>query len=266
MGEEYDSIVNNSVWEVVPRPEKNSMVGFRWLYKVKHEGDGSIENSKAGFVAKGFSQLWWRIHQMDIKIAFFNGVVEEEIHIDHLEGFETFVRETHVCRLRRALYGIKQAPCPWYTSIDSHLICLGFNKSESDANLYYILVEGNLFIIVLHVDDLRLAWYEKLIESYKEDLAKEFNVKEMGLMHYFLGLEVWQGDVYLFVEQGKYTYEILHRFHMQDCNPMDTHLATNWRKDYASIGEVVDSIIYRQLVYSLMYLVNTRTNICFSVN
>ena len=97
-----------------------------------------------------------------------------------------------MCRLKISLYGLKQAPYAWYTRIDSHFTELGFTNSEADANLYQIVVEGKLFIIVLHVDDLILTGDEQLIHSCKEDLAKVFEMKDMGLLHYFLGLEIWQ--------------------------------------------------------------------------
>jgi hypothetical protein len=97
-----------------------------------------------------------------------------------------------VCRLNRALYGMKQAPHAWYTQIDNYFTGLGFKKSEVGTNLYKILVEGKLLIIVLYVDDLILTGDEKLIHSCKDDLAKEFEMKDLGLLHYFLGLEIWQ--------------------------------------------------------------------------
>lgn len=115
--------------------------------------------------------MGWKIHQMDVKTTFLNGVVEEAIYIEKPEGFETFDRETHVCRLIRSLYDIKQEPCAWYTQIDTYLSGLGFIKSESDANLYYIVVNGKLLILVLHVDELILKGDEKLIYSCKEDLS-----------------------------------------------------------------------------------------------
>jgi hypothetical protein len=136
--------------------------------------------------------MGWRIHQMDVKTAFLNGIIEEEVYIKQPEGFETFDRELNVCRLKRALYGLKQAPRAWYTQIDNYFTRLGFTKSEADANIYQIVVEGNLLIIVLYVDDLILTGDEKLIHSCKEDLAKEFEMKDLGLLHYFLGLEIWQ--------------------------------------------------------------------------
>jgi len=129
--------------------------------------------------------------------------------------------------LKRSLYGLKKAPCAWYTRIDSYFIGLGFTKSEADVNLYHIVVEGKMLIIVLYVDDLILTGDEKLIKSCKEDLAREFEMKDMGLMHYFLGMEVWQGDGELFVYQGKYANEILRRFHMESSKPMETPLAGN---------------------------------------
>ena len=96
-----------------------------------------------------------------------------------------------MCKLKRVLYGLKQAPCAWYTRIDNYFTGLGFSKSEVDANLYQIVVEGKLLIIVLYVDDLILTDDEQLIHSCKEDLAKEFEMKDLGLLHYFLGLEIW---------------------------------------------------------------------------
>ena len=165
-----------------------------------------------------------------------------------------------MCRLKRALYGLNQAPRALYTRIDNFFIVLGFTKSEFDANL------GKLLIIVLYVDDLILTGDEQLIHSCKEDLVREFKMKDMGLLHYFLGLEIWQRDCELFVSQGKYTREILGKFHMESCKPMDTPLLGNWRKEDATSGEVVDATVNRQLVGSLMYLVNSRPDICFTVS
>ena len=97
------------------------------------------------------------------------------------------------------LHGLKQAPCAWYTRIDSYFTGLDFTKSEADANLYQIVVEGKILIIRLYVDDLILIGDEQLIHSCKADLAKEFEMKDLGLLHYFLGLEIWQWEGELFV-------------------------------------------------------------------
>ena len=165
MIEEYQSIMKNDVWDVVPRPKGKSVVTSKWIYKIKHAAYGSIEKYKARFVARGFSQkegidyeetfasvarytsirsvlslaavMKWKIHQMDVKTAFLNGVVEEEVYVEQPLGFETHDRESHVCRLKKALYGLKQEPRTWYGRIDNFLSSLGFTNSKADSNLYY---------------------------------------------------------------------------------------------------------------------------------
>ena len=117
--------------------------------------------------------MGWKIIQMDVKTAFLNGMIEEEVYIEHPEGFETLDHESHVCQLKRALYGLKQAPRAWYTGIDSYFTRLGFTKSAVDVNLYDIVVEGKMLIIVIYVDDLILTSDENFIKSYKEDVARE---------------------------------------------------------------------------------------------
>ena len=201
---------------------------------------------------------------MDVKTAFLNGFVEEEVYVEKTEGFEVGSRETHVCRLRRALYGLKQAPRAWYSRIDSYLREMGFQWSEADQNLYFLAGKEPL-ILVLYVDDLFLTGDEQLIVDCKVKLAAEFEMKDLGLMHYFLGLEVWQMDGRFFLGHGKYAVEILRRFRMMDSRPMSTPLVTNWRKIDTSDSETVDPTIYRQLIGSLMYLVNTQPDISFAV-
>jgi hypothetical protein len=202
---------------------------------------------------------------MDVKIAFLNGVVEEEVYVDFPEGFEVGDRETHVCRLRGALYGLKQAPRAWYSRIDNYLREMGFEGSEVDLYLYFLIGEA-LLILVLYVDDLFLSGNEQLIADCKTNLAAEFEMKDLGLMHYFLGLEVWQQDGRFFLGQGKYTVEILRSFRMTGCRPMSTPLVKNWRKIDASDSKTIDSTVYRKLIGSLMYLVNTQLDIGFGVN
>eukprot|EP00253_Pinus_taeda_P003086 PITA_03086 len=126
------------------------------------------------------------------------------------------------------------------------------------------MVEGKPFIIILYVDDLIFTGDDQLIKSCKEDLVREFEMKDMGLMHYFLGMEVWQKYGEVFVSQGKYANEILRHFHMDKCKPMQTLLAGNWRKEDATSGEVVAATVYQQLVGSLIYLVNTQPELCFT--
>jgi hypothetical protein len=185
MTEEYQSVIKNDVWEIVPRPKNKDVVSSKWLYKIKHAVDGSIEKHKARFVAHGFSQkegidyeetfalvarytsirtiiavavkMKWKLHEMDVKTTFLNGVIEEEVYIEQPPGFEVEYRKTHVCRLKKALYGLKQAPRAWYGIIDSFLTSLGFTKGKADSNLYFKVMNDEPIILLLYVDDLFLT-------------------------------------------------------------------------------------------------------------
>eukprot|EP00253_Pinus_taeda_P026541 PITA_26541 len=174
MVEEYDSIVRNSVWDVVPRPEDKSVVSSHWLYKVKQVTDVSVEKHKARFVACGFSEV-------------------EGIDYDETLAF--------VCKV--LIYQI------YFSTICTDGLEYPSDGCEDFLPQWHDLGRGD----------------EKLIKSYKEDLAREFEMKHMGLMHYFLGMEVWQGDGEFFVSQGKYANEILMRFRMESSKHMETPLA-----------------------------------------
>ena len=105
----------------------------------------------------------WKIHQMDFKTSFLNGVVEEEVYVEQPLGFETRDMETHVCKLKKAMYGLKQARKTWYGRIDSFLSNLGFTKSKVDSNLYYKVEDGNPMMLLLYVDDLFVTGMDGLI-------------------------------------------------------------------------------------------------------
>jgi hypothetical protein len=145
---------------------------------------------------------------------------------------------------------------------------LGFTKSVVDPNLYYKVDGDEPLILVLYVDDMFLTGAEHLIARCKRELTSEFEMKDLGLMHYFLGLEVWQRSDEIFLSQGKYAVEILKKFGMMDCKSMATPMISNLKKlnEAASDSNLVDPMMYKQLVGSLMYLVNTRPDICFVVS
>jgi hypothetical protein len=185
MMEEYQSIMKNDAWDIVLRPEGKFAVTSKWIHKIKHIVDRSIERHKTRFVTRGFSQvegmdyeetfslfaqhtsiqmiialaasMGWKLHQIDVKTTFLNGEIEEEIYIKQLDGFIIHEKESHVCRLKKVVYGLKQAPRAWYARIDGHLMNLGFNKSVVDPNLYYKTVNGEALILALYIDDLFLT-------------------------------------------------------------------------------------------------------------
>ena len=133
----------------------------------------------------------WKIHQMDVKTAFLNGVVDEEVYVEKPLGFETPDRESHVCRLKKSLYGLKQALRTWYSRIDSFLSSLGFTKNKAKSNLCYKVEDVNPVMLLLYVDDLFVTGTDGLIADTNKKLAVKFEMKDLGMMHYFLGMEVW---------------------------------------------------------------------------
>jgi hypothetical protein len=166
------------------------------------------------------------------------------------------------------LYGLKQAQRARYCRIDSFLQSLGFSKSIANPNLYINIVKNILVILVLYVDDLFLTGEEHMIALTKRELSIEFEMKDLGLIHYFLGLEMWQKPGEIFLSQSKYAVDVLRRFGMLDCKSMTTPMISNLKKlhDQATGSDPEDPTVYRQIIGSLMYLVHTRLDICYVVN
>jgi hypothetical protein len=152
------------------------------------------------------------------------------VYIEQPEGFMIHEKESHVCKLKKALYGLKQVSRAWYGRIDSFLQSLGFTKSIADPNLYIKVVQNHPVILVLYVDDLFLTGEENLIAQTKREFSIEFEMKDLGLMHHFLGLEVWQKPGEIFLSQSKYTVDVLRRFGMMDCKSMTTPMISNLKK------------------------------------
>jgi hypothetical protein len=171
---------------------------------------------------------------MDVKTAFLNGNIEEEVYLEQPRGFEVHDRASHVCRLKKALYGLKQAPRAWYSRIDSYLQSIGFIKSDADPNLYLLIKGEDILILVLYVDDLFLTGAETLIAACKQDLAKEFEMKDLGLMHYFLGLEIWQqeGET-LPIHMLRKSTRVLDWTEIQNCTTKDLPKRTLQRKGFS---------------------------------
>ena len=134
----------------------------------------------------------WKVHQMDVKTTFLNGVVEEEVYAEYPLGFETHDRDMNVWKLKKAFYSLKQEAETWYITINGFMMHLGFTKSKVDSNLYFKVGYGRPVMILLYVDDLFLIGKEELIKDARMRLAIELKMKYLGIMHYFLGMEVWK--------------------------------------------------------------------------
>ncbi|KAH9669265.1 hypothetical protein KPL70_021724 [Citrus sinensis] len=218
--EEIEALHKNKTWELIPLPRGRKAIGNKWVYKIKRDGNDQVERYRARLVVKGYAQkegidfneifspvvrlTTFRIvlamcatfdlhlEQLDVKTAFLHGELEEEIYMLQPEGFAETGNENLVCRLNKSLYGLKQAPRCWYKRFDSFIMSLGYNRLSSDHCAYYKRFEDNDFIILLlYVDDMLIAGPNKdRIQELKAQLAKEFEMKDLGPANKILGMQI----------------------------------------------------------------------------
>lgn len=289
-------IEKNKTWKLVDKPENKQVIGVKWVYRLKLNPNGSINKYKARLVVKGYSQqpgvdftetfapvarmdtiriliglaaqLKWKICHLDVKSAFLNGYLEEEIYVAQPEGFIVQGSEDKVYKLEKALYGLKQAPRAWYSRIDSYLCSKNFRRSENDATLYVKRFSNDdVLVVSLYVDDLLVTGnnMEELM-NFKNEMQKQFEMTDLGDMKYFLGLEVHQSMDGIFICQQKYAQEILKKFKMQDSKPVPTPLVLNAKLSKEDGDEMADARSYRSLIGSLLYLTATRSDLMYSAS
>ena len=298
MEAEMKSLKDNSVWELVDLPARKKAIGSKWVYKVKTGADGSTERYKARLVAQGFTQQYGtdydetfcpvvrqeslrvlialsvqyglKLHQVDVTTAFLNGDLEEEVYMKQPKRFVTKGQERLVCRLRKSIYGLKQSSRCWNTALDSHLKEMGFTQTTSDPCIYTD-ASGDLFYIGVYVDDIILAGRsDDRIKEVKDALSQKFNIKDMGKLHYFLGVSVVQDEAQgsTWIGQPTYIEKVLRKFGMQDAKPVGTPVDVNTKLLNATDEEeCIDQSLYQSAVGSLMYIsVNTRPDITYAVS
>ncbi|GJV61904.1 retrovirus-related pol polyprotein from transposon TNT 1-94 [Tanacetum coccineum] len=294
MHDEMDALHQNRTWTLVPRPSASNIVGSKWVYRTKFKSDGSVERFKARLVAQGFTQILgldyshtfslvvksatvrivlslavlnhWRLHQLDVKNAFLHGQLNETVYMEQPPGFVDPEFPNHVCKLSKALYGLKQAPRAWFQRLSSFLITHGFICSRADTSLFVFARDSSIMYLLVYVDDLILTGNnETMLTSFTTHLNREFAIKDLGDLRYFLGLEVSYTDDGLFLSQAKYAKDILTRAYLLDSKPVATPLAANelFLSDGPSFS---DPTLYRSLVGALQYLTITRPDLSYAVN
>lgn len=203
---------------------------------------------------------------MDVKSAFLNGYINEEVYVRQPPGFEDPHLENHVYRLRKALYGLKQAPRAWYERLSKFLIEKGFSRGKVDTTLFIRHEESNIIIIQIYVDDIVFGGTsEKLCKDFANLMTSEFEMSLMGELTYFLGLQVKQSKEGIFVYQAKYIKEMLKKFGMENAKAIGTPMSTSTKLDKDDQGISVDQKLYRSMIGSLLYLTASRPDIMFSV-
>ena len=192
------------------------------------------------------AQFKWPIFQMDVKTTFLNGVLEEEVYVEQPLGYMKAGEEKKVLKLKKALYGLKQAPRAWNTRIDTYFKENGFEQCPYEHALYVKKNGRNVLLVTLYVDDLIFLGSDaQVIEEFKSTMTREFEMTDLGLMRFFLGLEVRQEETGIFISQEKYAKEILKRYKMESCNPASTPMEPGTKLSKFDGGERVEAGKYR---------------------
>ncbi|GJS11847.1 retrovirus-related pol polyprotein from transposon TNT 1-94 [Tanacetum coccineum] len=206
------------------------------------------------------------IYQMDVKTAFLNGPLKEEVYVAQLDGFVDPDHLDKVYRLRKALYGLKQAPRAWYDELSKFLISKGFTKGIIDPTLFMIKYGEDILLVQIYVDDIIFgSTNPKFSKRFEKLMHGRFEMSLMGEMKFFLGLQIHQSPRGIFINQAKYTLEILKKHGMEKGQSIGTPMATKPKLDADLSGEPIDQIDYRSKIGSLMYLTSSRPDIVQAV-
>ncbi|GJV72815.1 retrovirus-related pol polyprotein from transposon TNT 1-94 [Tanacetum coccineum] len=286
----------------IPRPDCVMIIALKWIYKVKLDEYGDVLKNKARLVAKGYRQeegidfeesfapvtrikairifianaasktkLGWRLKdiakkRMDVKTAFLNGKLKEEVYVSQPEGLVDPDHPTHVYHLKKALYGLKQAPRAWYDTLSRFLLENKFSKGAVDPTLFTWKIGKHILLVQIYVDDIIFASTDpKTCDIFSNEMSSKFQMSMMGQMSFFLGLQVSQSPGGIFINQSKFALEILKKFGMDSCDPVDTPMVDRLKLDEDSLEIPVDQTRFRSMVDSLMYLIASRPDLVFVV-
>ncbi|GJV38967.1 retrovirus-related pol polyprotein from transposon TNT 1-94 [Tanacetum coccineum] len=217
MQEELNQFVANDVWELVPHPQSTTIIGTKWVYRNKLDENGVVSRNKARLVSQGYNQqeginydetyalvarlesirillayacaLDFKLFQMDVKSAFLNGFINEEVYVAQPPRFIDFEKPDHVYKLKKALYGLKQAPKAWYDRLKAFLIKHQYNMGMVDNTLFTKKKSSNLIIIQIYADDIIFgSTCQDMCDDFAKIMHDEFEMRMMGELNFFLGL------------------------------------------------------------------------------
>lgn len=283
----------NKIWTKVPKPQDRKIIGCRWVFKIKLDEKGNTKSFKARIVAKGFSQIEGVdyeetfaavatsaslrllltkaskeslvVKQYDVTAAFLNGMLKEEIYMRPPPGFE---EGNFVLKLDKSIYGLKQAANVWYNTFSDALHSIGFQKSKSDSCLHIYNRDSQTVFVISHVDDtLWVSKSAKLIEKLTMELAKFFEMKDLGEVHHFLGLEIKKdADGCFSMCQSTYIDRIAKTHILEGLKPQTIPINAGFYK-LEHKSNLPNNNQYRSLLGSLLFVaVNTRPDIAAAIN
>lgn len=208
----------------------------------------------------------WEVHHMDVKSAFLNDDLQEEVFVEQPQGFISVGNEHKVLKLHKALYGLHQAPRAWNAKLDDTLLSLGFRRSPMEYAIYTRHNSDAQLVLGVYVDDLVITGASSDdIKQFKKEMADTFKMSDLGLLHYYLGIEVKQSTSGISLSQGAYATKILEKSGMAGSNPCQIPMEPRLKLSKQSSEPLVDATMFRSIVGSLRYLVNTRPDLAFSV-
>ena len=294
VGKEVVALEDSDTWDITDLPPGKEAIGCLWIFKIKYNADGTIERHKARLVVNGKSQIegedyketfapvvkmttvrallrlvsakQWEVYQMDVQNAFLHGDLEEEVYMKLPPGF----RHSHpnkVCKLRKSLYGLKQAPRCWFKKLSDALIRFGFIQSYEDYSLFSYERNGVELRVLVYVNDLLICGNNShMVRRFKEYLSKCFAMKDLGKLKYFLGIEVSRGPEGIFLSQRMYALDIIADTGNLGSKPTSTPLEQNHQLAKSVAPLLTDPKKYRRLLGRLIYLLNTRPELSYSVH
>ena len=294
MKAEIEAIQKNDTWKLIELPPGHKAIGLKWVFKAKRDTQGKVVKHKARLIAKGYIQKFgvdfedvfapvtkmetvrlllaiaanneWEVHHLDVKSAFLNGILLEEVYVTQPPGFEKEGEEHKVYKLYKALYGLRQAPRAWYARLSKYLLNLGFTKCPFEHAVYIEREGSDVLIIGVYVDDLLITGTRvDSITGFKRQMNSEFEMSDMGKIAYYIGIEVEQGQGYIEIKQTAYAKRILERAGMVDCKPVSYPMEPRIPLHKDENGKLVNPTEFKSLIGGLRYLVHTRPNIAFPV-
>ncbi len=294
MDEEMAALDVHATWELVALPKDKKAIGCKWVYKIKHNANGFVSRYKARLVAKGYAQTYgidyeetcspvakmttvkiiiamaatkgWSLHQMDVNNVFLHGDLHEEVYMEQPPGYVDQTQPNLVCRLKKTLYGLKQAPKSWSNKTGQYLVTSGFQKSNANFSLYVKKTNHGIVIIVIYVDDLIITRNNDVdIFDLKKLLKQKFEMKDLGKLRYFLGIEVIQSPKGIWLLQRQYALNKLTEYGMTGCKPISIPLEQNVKLSANEGNLVEDTTMYRCIVGSLIYMTITRSYLSYAV-
>jgi hypothetical protein len=299
IADEFRSLITNGTWEAAALPSGRRAISTKWVFKLKESAEGSLRH-KARLVIRGFEQRNgidynetfapvakfvtirvllavaaakdWEIHQMDVKTAFMNPRLKEEVYMAFPEGYSEFCPEPRdtskgVLRLLKTVNGLKQAPKAWYEEIHGFFVACGLTRSNEDHNMYLSIK----IIVLIYVDDLLLFSSDMSdIMEMKSALSGRFEMSDLGEIRQFLGLQIERNREkrQLFLHQTPYLRDIISRAGMAACNGVQTPMEVNTHLcPFENKEDITKTPEYQSTVGSVMYaMLGTRPDLAYSIS